>query len=162
MYTPKHLKRWTSEDPATGETSNYIGERPDDCYVGPVSVNPGSNCLTRANWKVIATELESLGAEIHRFGHWACGWYEILLIPPDADDALERADYWAARLQDYPVADETVWSDMEFEEAYQWWKDMGLRGRVELCEEAGISIFAARHVDQIPDNTYIWDRLTAV
>lgn len=161
MYIPEHLTKWTSADPATGSTDNYCGETPCDHYVGPVSVNRESRCLERANWEVVSKELESLGGEIHRFGHWAVGWYELVLISDTAEDCLQRADYWAEKLDNYPVADETVWSEMEYEEAYRYWEAMGISSRVQLCTEAGISIFAARHVDVIPDSTLIWDSLTA-
>lgn len=61
---------------------------------------------------------ESETVEVHRFGHWANGWFELILVHPDrqseADD-IERA------LEDYPILDEFKWSDYESNEAMETW-----------------------------------------
>ena len=51
-------------------------------------------------------------------------------------------------------------SELETEEAEAYWESLPLSDRVELCQEAGVSIFQARH-PYIPqdDNGYIFERL---
>ena len=91
--------------------------------------------------------------EIHRFGHWGPGWYEIVLIHPSNELALRAADEWAAALDDYPVADEEHFSETEMNEVYEWWESSSLRDRIELLSGAGDSIFAARR-EEIPEDTF--------
>lgn len=160
-YQPKHLKRWERRDPCTGEITNYIGEWFPGYYVAPIFRSRDSDALTRSNWRVIQPQLAALGAQTHEFGHWACGRYELVLIDEDNEECLRLADEWAEKLEGYPVASEDDWSELETEEAYQWWKDMGLRTRAEMCKEAGVSIFAARQEDELPDSQRLWDLLTA-
>ena len=159
-YIPEHLDHWTSADPATGEKINYFGPNLSEYYLAPIFVSRDSDTLTRSNWRVIQPQLKALGAETHRFGHWACGWYERVLIAADNEPALRLADEWAEKLDSYPVASEEDWSELEHDEAYRWWQDMGLRTRIEMCWEAGVSIFAARRKDEIPDSQRLWDHLT--
>ena len=52
--------------------------------------------------------------------------------------------------QDYPVLDETHWSEKEFGEAANYWESAGVSERVELCQSAGVSVFAARR-DYMPE-----------
>jgi hypothetical protein len=44
-------------------------------------------------------------------------------------------------------------SELEYTEAADYWARMRVRDRVEYCERAGISIFAARRDYLPPDNT---------
>lgn len=53
--------------------------------------------------------------ENHRFGHWACGWFEILIVKPGSD--CERiALEIEASLASYPCLDEMHYSELENEE----------------------------------------------
>ena len=64
-------------------------------------------------------------------------------------------------LADYPVYDESHFSEMEWNEAIDYWQSMSLCDRMELAKDAGLSVFAARH-DYIPydDTGYIFEHLT--
>ena len=48
-------------------------------------------------------------------------------------------------LADYPVFDEEHYSNLQYEESENWWKQLSLDERVELCRDMGCSIFQARH-----------------
>lgn len=80
----------------------------------PCGRNRDSDALTRSNFRCA---LEMLGGEgddveIHRFGHWANGWFEIILVKPDtsaAKIAFEIED----SLENYPVLDEEDFSEEE-------------------------------------------------
>lgn len=86
--------------------------------------NRDSDILTESNFDAA---LKSLGGEgddvqVHRFGHWACGWYELLLVRPDTK-ACKRAEEIESALSDYPVLDDEDLSEREQEEADRIWRD---------------------------------------
>lgn len=136
-----------------------------DWLVAPVSVNRDSDCLTRSNWAVVTSELEACSGEtsqdepdceVHEFGHWACGWFKIALVRPGSK-AAEVAEQWESALADYPVASDEHFSELETNEACEYWAGMSLRERVRLCQSAHVSVFAARR-DDVPEG--VWELLT--
>lgn len=154
MYQPQHLKLWTRPD-------HYAGEVWPGYYVF-LSQHRDSDSLTRSNF---LCGLEAIGGEsetvqVVREGHWAVGWVEWIAIHQDDERALEAADEVARRLEGYPVVNEDHWGQMEWEEAQDYWASLPLSERVDMCRDAGLSIFAARH-PYIPqdDNGYIFESL---
>jgi len=97
------LERWERAD-------NYMGENLSDYYV-IVGRNRDSNYVDQSNFDT-ATKL--LGGEnepeviIGHFGHWACGWVELLLIHKDAKKELFEL---AERIPD--MIDEDIILDWE-------------------------------------------------
>jgi hypothetical protein len=104
--------------------SNYMGEIPDSDWLCLVTRNRDSDCLTISNFECALRELGGEGdnVEIHRFGHWACGWWEALAVKSGTPEC-EIAERLFSRLQDYPVLDEEDWSDRECEEACEVWRN---------------------------------------
>lgn len=103
---------------------NYIGETEFDGLEVVMTRNRESDLLTESNWD---SALERLGGEsdsvvIHRFGHWACGWWEALCVMPNTA-AYAIGEDIVKSLADYPVLDEEDWSRREDEEAQQVWAD---------------------------------------
>lgn len=154
MYEPKHLKLWTMPQ-------HYAGEVWPGYYVF-LSQHRDSDSLTRSNFDC---GLEAIGGEsetvqVVREGHWAVGWVEWIAIHQDDEKALQIADEIKERLEDYPVVNEDHWSELEWNEAQDYWASMSIRERMELCERAGVSVFAARR-DYIPqdDSGYIMESL---
>ena len=100
--------------------------------VVPIGRNRDSGPLDLSNWEALESELESKageedennGWEIHRFGHWACGWYEIFLVKPGTA-AMAVAEGVAGRLEDYPVLDEDDFSEREWNDYRESWNDWG-------------------------------------
>lgn len=109
----------------------------EDWLVLPCSRNRDSDVLSESNF---ACALESLGGEgkdvqVHRFGHWACGWYEIIVVRPDTK-AAEHAEEIEAALSDYPILDESDYSERETEEAQRVWENCyTTKGRIEYIRE---------------------------
>jgi hypothetical protein len=68
--------------------------------------------------------------EIHRFGHWGRGWFEIILIRPGTETA-RIAQELADSLEAYPILDESDWSETEHAMAEQGWEDWQ-RGEVRM------------------------------
>ena len=118
---------------------NYAGEIPEDKWHVLLTRSRDSEILTQSNWAVALEELggESEHVEIHRFGHWACGWWEALCVAKDRE-AWETVMKLHESLHDYPVLDEEHFSEMEMEEANRIWSDcFDPKERVELLRSEG-------------------------
>lgn len=152
----KSITRWTLPD------SYYGAEWPE--YFVFLSQSRDSDALTRSNFEY---GLRALGGEsdtvrIVREGHWAVSWIEWIAIHESNTEAVLAADEMLCALSDYPVLDESHFSELEYFEAENNWQQMPIKWRVELCQKAGISVFSARH-DFIPqcDNGYIYESLVS-
>lgn len=106
----KHLKLWTRPD-------SYCGpEYPD--YYKFLGRGRDSDILANSNFECA---LEQLGGEtkrnviVMRASHWACGWVEQILIHKSAKKKLEIAESIAEALADYPVLDDSDFSERESE-----------------------------------------------
>ncbi len=105
-----------------------------------LSQNRDSDALERSNFRVAcnllqATDPDGLDHEVHRFGHWACGWFEIIVVSPGTP-AEKKADELGASLNEYPVLDESDFSKEEEEEASLTWANCYSRAeRIEYIRE---------------------------
>lgn len=63
---------------------------------------------------------ESDTVEVHRFGHWGPGWYEIILVRPGTEAARIGAEI-EALLADYPILNESDYSEREQIAADETW-----------------------------------------
>lgn len=80
------------------------------------------------------------------------GWSESIMVHKDAPAAiLDEAEAILADLADYPALDESAWSELEWQEACDFWEGMSVRQRADYRREAGVSIFAARRA-WVPDD----------
>lgn len=145
MYEPLNLQRWT-------HPKCYAGEVWPNWYVF-LGQNRDSDSLTRSNFTCALEELggESETVRVIRESHWAVGWVEWIGIHQDDEASLEKADKIAAALADYPVVNETHWSELEWEEAQEYWESISVRERADICKRFNVSIFAARH-NSIPQD----------
>lgn len=96
-----------------------------DWLVAPVARNRDSDCLSESNFHAFIEAMggESENVQIHRFGHWANGWFEIVLINPAMPELVKQAEELEAALENYPVLDENDFSERENEEANQVWRN---------------------------------------
>src|ERR1051326_6372873 len=148
----KPLDEVVAQPSAFDSLRNYIGETefPDlDCLL---TQNRDSNSLTRSNFESALKKLggESDNVEVFRFGHWACGWWEALAVKRGTPEHKIAEDI-AAKLEDYPVVAELHWSELEWEEASDYWASLRVSERFELCKRFDITLFAARH-DYLPQD----------
>jgi hypothetical protein len=154
-----------------------------------------SDCLTRSNWiiscqriaKVAGVEALPDLADLYEGGwpsgrrlnpeempaaytfsasHCLVGWVEYMLVRNDAPEVvIAEAQAIADEISNYPALNEDHWSEMEWEEAQEYWAGMSLRDRLDIITdsrgERACSIFAIRR-DYIPqdDNGFIFERLT--
>jgi hypothetical protein len=92
--------------------------------VAPVSQTRDSGPLDRANFDATLRALggESETVEVHRFGHWGPGWFEIILIDPADEARVKECQEIEDALSDYPVVDESLYSEYEHEECASTWE----------------------------------------
>lgn len=118
----------------------------------PTGRNRDSDVLNESNFEVALQMLggESDTVEVHRFGHWANGWFEIIIVDPESPQAKIAEDIERS-LEDYPVLDEDNYLEKESEEQYENWKNYLER---EFCSSLE-SIFeiCLDHADE----QSIWD-----
>lgn len=106
-----------------GEQQNWL--------VVPVSQTRDSGHLEKSNFEVAceriadASDWRKLQYEVHRFGHWGPGWYEIILVEPDTP-CQSVAQSICDELNNYPVLDEDDWCKREYAE----WSD---RSYEDVC-----------------------------
>jgi hypothetical protein len=110
--------------------SNYVSwdreaeEEIAEWWVLPCGRNRDSDCGTESNFAVALRMLggEGENVQIHRFGHWACGWYELIVVRPDTEQA-KIAHEIEESLDGYPILDDDDFSEREREAADQTWRD---------------------------------------
>ena len=115
-FEPKHLQLWTMP-------ANYCGEIWPGYYSAGVGQSRDSDALERANFDAM---LKAIGGEsetvtVVRESHWAVGWVEWIAIHTDDGAALQIADQIKGDLADYPVVDESLWSEYEDNDCSETW-----------------------------------------
>ncbi len=122
-----------ANETATSNSAASYARWDDDREIDAYAILPGasvhrdSGTLDRSNAEVIraAIEAEFPGATlVEGASHWAVGWTEAAYVPVRADDgsihpAALAACKWADALADYPVADESHFSNLEYDEAIE-------------------------------------------
>lgn len=112
-----------------------------DWLVAPVMLTRDSKVLDESNFHVILADLggESDTVEVHR--HWACGWFEIILVHPSRAAEVQA---WETKLENYCIANEDDFSRRETDAALEWWDNASLRDRMLACQARGLSGLLAR------------------
>ena len=117
---------------------NYIGHDWSGWIVF-LGKNRDSDVLTLSNFD---TALEDLGGEIdgkievRSANHWACGWIEQIMIrfEPKNHIKLKKALKMKKALEDYPVLDESDFSEREHEERNDWAEQQKESTALVLCK----------------------------
>jgi hypothetical protein len=114
------MKRYCDFRPSpwdrTGSSFSALAERLE-WYVLPCTITRDSEALDLSNWHAAMDRMEAIDPdgeawEVHRFNHWAVGWFEILLVKPRS--ILEREAFRIEEeLEAYPVLDEDDYSERE-------------------------------------------------
>lgn len=126
-----------SEHIPTAFDSHIEIEDREQWLVAPVSITRDTAKADTSNFYAALDMLggESDTVEVHRFGHWGPGWYEIILVDPDSPQAKILYDI-AASLEDYPILGDEDYSRREYEDAMESWSSYGVRDyRKELLGE---------------------------
>jgi hypothetical protein len=114
------MQTYANYRPTTFDTAGLGLDDRQDWLVLPVIQTRDSQTLELSNFRSV---LESLGGEsdmveVHRFGHWGPGWYEIILVHPSL---AQQAQEIEGALADYPVFDETDLSQAEIDAEDDAW-----------------------------------------
>jgi len=98
-----------SESKGLDGFNNYSGTTDEEwCnYVVLLSQSRDSEILEQSNFQCALEQLggESKDVVVERFGHWACGWFELLLVNPKSKQIKKAFEIYKA-LEEYPVLDE--------------------------------------------------------
>lgn len=130
---------------------NYVGPNWNNYYI-LYSINRDSDLIEKTNWQTFneiispflgmerqEVEGDESGGEIIetvRDSHWACGWVKTLLIHKSAPtDLLDKANKTLERLEDYPLLNEDLFCQMEYEEAQETWFNLPQRCKIRLLKE---------------------------
>lgn len=119
--------------------SNYTGEIPPKDLLVVMTRTRGADLLTESNWEVALKRLggESDDVVIHRFGHWACGWWEALCVQAGTESE-KQGERIVEKIKGYPVLDEDDFSERETNEANRVWRDCyNPKQRVEYIRDNG-------------------------
>ena len=126
----------------------------EDWYLAPVSRTRDSGVLDKSNFAVALDMLggESDTCEVHRFGHWGPGWYEIILVSPERRAEVEEM---AAQLENYHILSEDDYSAREDEAEQEAWDSYGRRDFAQtLADEFG---FSAEVRSRLAAADWLWD-----
>jgi hypothetical protein len=128
-----------------------------DWLVAPCGRNRDSGLLDRSNFKALENLLEATPNEdweLHRFGHWACGWFEIIIVRPGSPAETIAREVESA-LDNYPVLNDEDYSTAVYEAESEYWCGLSIGDRVQLIQRrdrwlGACSVFAARR-DEVPE-----------
>jgi hypothetical protein len=121
------MEKWT-------RPQHYVGASWPGYYVF-LSQTRDSGALTRSNFKVALARLGGESGtdecteegyslvEVVRESHWAVGWIEWIAIHESATEKVKLAEEMEASLDYYPVLDEESFSETEYEDCAQTWKN---------------------------------------
>lgn len=149
-----NLEKWQTPD-------SYFGFDPVGDFV-IYGRNRDSSILENSNYELILSQLvelsETLGTDNdepfaydYRASHWACGWVETILLRKNSPESLQAlASEILSALGDYPVVDESDYSERQSLAVVEYWDNCSLGEKIEWCKDSGESIFFARH--SIPES----------
>lgn len=163
MYTTLEETEFANADDYLNRANTFRPSPLDPCLLDdykdyfylPLLLSRDSEPLEQSNYeyaKEIIWEASNMGETTElSFGHWSCGWFNLIVIHQDDKPGIIAAINLVKALEDYPVLNEQRFAELEAEKAQFIWDDNSLDNRINICREAGISIFAARR-DDVPDD----------
>ena len=137
-----------------GEDSGPFADRAE-WFLAPVCHTRDSGPLDESNFQSASESLaeadpDGADYEVHRFGHWGPGWYEIIIVRPETPAARCAADL-ASALENYPVLDDDDHSERELKDAEETWRNCyTIKERYRLWadlreyEREGYNVFSIR------------------
>ena len=159
LFTTRNAARrrtFVTMDEAHAQSAAYWGNHGDWLIVA--SQHRDSDTLTRSNFRVLAARLAGTTATTEESCHWAVGWVERLIVARTDRAALRVALAAHKAIDDYPVLDESDWSELEDSEFWTF-------ARGELGDrdgwEAAIDDAMAASNSGPGDETAEWDILEA-
>lgn len=134
---------------------SYAGHSPSGDIV-LYSRHRGSTILENTNYTALMAEAAKLNKRYvpsdfepfiydFRAGCSLVGWVEYIIVKRSAPvEVLDWAYETLGALEAYPVLCDSSYSEAQYNAIVDYWARESLATRVELCGEAGVSMFAAR------------------
>ena len=146
------MKTYASHIPTCFDRHITLEAR-ENWLIAPVSQTRDSGPLDLSNFSACLESLggESATVEVHRFGHWGPGWYEIIIVSPDDAEKLAQLEEIAASLENYPVLNEEDFSRREWDDYTDGWEQYGCRDFIRaLKSEMGLAFDTQYFLDDVP------------
>lgn len=151
--------------------SNYMGHDWTGWHY-VIGKHRDSGCLDRSNYAEVCKRLDAWlnvdgsGVSEMRCGHWAVGHTEEIMISRDAPaEAVAIVADLLNRLADYPVLNESLYTDYQTEYAESNWDCMSERERVEILTKLRFENAEEKAKQDYPpsqdDDGRLWEYLTA-
>lgn len=145
MYQPKHIKRWR-------EQINFTGDDFTDYYVVLFRF---FRCtpLERSNFNYVREQLSDcgIGSEtlviLPTFSDEVMMSRRYIMVHHTFDRGLRMADMLVARIKKKGSLDPEAEQQLSWTGITKSWRLKNLASRVALCQEAGVSVFAARRAE---------------
>ena len=120
------IQRYSEFRPTSFDVPGLSLDDRQNWLVVPVSQTRDSGPFDQSNFAVALDILggESDTVEVHRFGHWGPGWFEIIIVDPARMADVEGIE---ASLESYPVLSDDDFSEREFNEYVETWNRWGER-----------------------------------
>lgn len=130
------LTKFKDFRPTQFDQKGLGSEGQEDWRVLPCSITRDTGPLSESNFEAAKKMLDEkeIEYEVHRFGHWGPGWFEVIVVKP-TPEGLELAGQIASSLGDYPILDEMDHSERELEAVYQNWTGWQEREFLDAIEK---------------------------
>lgn len=117
------MKTFKEYQPTCFDCKGLGSDGQENWLVLPVIQTRDSDCLEQSNFAEALKRLggESDHVEVHRFGHWGPGWFEIIVISPAYLPILTIAEDIESSLENYPVLNDNDLSEREIEAQTEYW-----------------------------------------
>lgn len=108
--------KYSDYSPTSFDSKGLVLDDQQDWLVLGLIKTRDSDCLDNSNFDCALNELggESDVVEVHRFGHWGSGWFEIILIDPQAEYKIKIAEDIERSLANDPILDGELYSELEY------------------------------------------------
>ena len=152
------LTRYSNWAPTAMDPRGLGCDEYQDWYVAPVSVtrDDEAHSFAACNFDAMENLLMALDPEAadHRrfsFNHWACGYFDILLVRAGSP-CYDEAQRIACALADYPIIDDELLSQREHEAVQSAWWQLTQYQRATMLHERGLRATPAelKNDDEIP------------
>lgn len=149
-----------------GYPCSYWGDKSNWLHSG-IGQSRDSSLVEQCNWLTYVTELSRLCYEreeetedvfaIERQSHWAVGWVEHIVLNPTKQFALEYNQSVAERLEEYPILDEELLSQLETEDALETWQNCYRRD----CESSLENLVETDYIETLIESVSDWQEKRA-
>lgn len=128
------MKRYKDWAPGPFDTKGLNLPDHQEWFVLPLIKTRDSGPLDESNFEIAARRLGAPSDTCIRgeFSHWACGWFEILLLAPERE---QEGQAIADELDSYPILDESDFSKRESELEFECWPNYGCAEMIRMMAE---------------------------